>query len=58
MNRHTQVRLAIALIGVMVWGYGTRVDDSRLRWIGIALLAVTLVLRFMPKRWLGEAETR
>jgi hypothetical protein len=54
VSRHTQIRLALALIGVLVWGYGTRVDDSDLRWMGIALLAAAVALRFVPKRWRGE----
>jgi hypothetical protein len=55
VSRHTQIRLALALIGVLVWGYGTRVSDSDLRWIGIGFLAAAVALRFVPKRWRGDA---
>jgi hypothetical protein len=50
----TQMRLAFAAIGIMVWGYGYRADDSRLRWIGIVFLAVAVALRFVPKRFQGD----
>lgn len=48
-------RFLLALIGVAVWGYGYRTDDTQVRLAGIVILAVALVLRFVPKRWLrGE----
>jgi hypothetical protein len=50
------VRTALALIGVAVWGWGYRVDDPQIRLAGMAILLVTLLLRFVPKRWLGEDE--
>jgi len=45
-----QLRLALTLIGIVLFGYGVRVDDQRLRWIGIAFLAVSLILRFWRRR--------
>ena len=45
-----QVRLALSLIGVILFGYGVRVDDQRLRWLGIGFLAVSLLLRL----WRGR----
>ena len=50
------VRMALALIGVVVWGWGYRTDDPQIRLAGMAILLVTLLLRFVPKRWLGEDE--
>jgi hypothetical protein len=49
-------RTALALIGVAVWGWGYRTDDPQVRLAGMAILLVTLLLRFVPKRWLGEDE--
>jgi hypothetical protein len=46
-------RTALAAIGVVVWGYGYRVDDARVRLAAIGILALALLLRFVPKRWLG-----
>ena len=45
-----QLRLALTLIGVVLFGYGVRTDDLRLRWMGIAFLAVSLALRFVRRR--------
>jgi hypothetical protein len=44
------MRLAIAAVGVAVWVYGYRVDDDRIRWVGIAVLAVAVFLRFFAPR--------
>ena len=46
-------RLVLAAIGVLVWGYGQRIDQPNLRLAGIAILAISLLLRFVPKRWFG-----
>lgn len=54
MTRFTQLRLACAVVGILVWAYGYRVDDPTLRLIGIVGLAVALGLRFVPKRFRGE----
>jgi hypothetical protein len=48
------VRTVLALIGVAVWGWGYRTDDPQVRLAGMAILLVTLLLRFVPKRWVGE----
>lgn len=45
----TSAQLALAVIGVVVWGYGTRAGDSRVGWAGIALLAVASLLRFVKR---------
>jgi hypothetical protein len=45
-------RLVLALVGVAIWGYGYRTDDSQVRFVAIGILAVALLLRFVPKRWL------
>lgn len=43
-------RIALLVMGLAVWGYGVRTDDSRLGYVGIALLALSLVLRFFARR--------
>ncbi|HVX40534.1 MAG TPA: hypothetical protein VHB25_13265 [Gemmatimonadaceae bacterium] len=50
MKSRTEVQLALLAIGVIVWGYGQRVDDARLRWIGIAFFAVAAAMRFLKRR--------
>ncbi len=50
IKRRTEIQLALAAMGLIVWGYGARNDDRRLTWIGIAFFAVATVLRFFKKR--------
>lgn len=45
-----QGRMALLTIGILVWGYGVRADLERLRLVGIALLAASLLLRFLDRR--------
>ena len=49
MSRLTQLKLGLALIGMILWGAGYRVDDARLRWIGIGFLAAAAALRFVRR---------
>ena len=50
MTRLTTAKLALAAIGIIVWGYAVRVDDPRLRLVGIAFLAAAVLLRFLRRR--------
>jgi hypothetical protein len=50
VRRRTEIQLALLVIGLVVWGYGQRIDDGRLRVIGIVLFAVATALRFLKKR--------
>jgi hypothetical protein len=56
VKRFVLVRLVLAASAVGVWGYGYRINDASLRLVGIALLAVSLALRFLPKRWFDGGE--
>ena len=47
-------RVGLLVMALIVWGYGVRVDDPQLRIIGIALLALSLVLRFCRRRGTNE----
>ena len=45
------MRLAIAAVGVAIWVYGYRVDIDRIRWVGIAVLGVAVIMRlFAPRK--------
>lgn len=46
----SQLRLGLGLIGLILWGYGVRAENSMLRITGIAFLAVTLALRFWRRK--------
>jgi hypothetical protein len=54
MKRLLLARTVLAAIGVAVWGYGYRADLPRTRMVGIVILAIALLLRFLPRRWLGD----
>lgn len=46
MSALSQLKLGLALAGLIIWGYGVRADINWLRWIGIGFLAAAAVLRF------------
>ena len=58
MRRLLVARAVLAFIGVIVWGYGFRVDDATVRLAGILVLLASLLLRFLPPRWVETAEER
>ena len=49
MTRRTEIQLVLLVVGLAVWGYGQRIDDGRLRAIGIVLFALATALRFLRK---------
>ena len=50
MNGLTAARLVIVAVGIAIWGYGLQSDNATLRIVGMALLAVALVLRFVRRK--------
>ncbi len=54
MTKLLAARLVLMVIGIVVWGYGYRVENEQTRVAGMAVLAVALLLRLVPKRWVGE----
>ena len=54
MKRLALIRALLAAIGVIVWGYGYRAEDARIRLVAIVVLLVTLLLRYVPRRWIGD----
>ena len=50
MGKRTLAQLALILMGLIVWGYGARIDDQRLTLIGIAFFAAAFILRLMKPR--------
>lgn len=47
----TQLKLGLAIVGVILWGYGARVDVEWLRWSGIGFLAASVVVRILFRRF-------
>lgn len=50
MTKLTWIRFVVAMVGIVLWGYGYRMDDPTIRWLGIAILAVAVLLRFWARR--------
>ncbi|MGH7717398.1 MAG: hypothetical protein ACREON_00950 [Gemmatimonadaceae bacterium] len=48
--KYATARLLIAVVGIAIWGYGTRVGDPRLQWGGIAVVAVAVIMKLFGKR--------
>ena len=49
MNKLTAMRLLVAALAIVIWGYGLKVDDANYRIVGMALLAAALILRFAKR---------
>jgi hypothetical protein len=45
----TQIQLALLAIGVIVWGYGQRIDDERLTLIGLGFFGLAFLGRFLKR---------
>jgi hypothetical protein len=54
MTRLLTIRLAVMAVGILVWAYGQRADLANVRMVGMIILAIALLLRFLPRRWFGE----
>ena len=49
MGFRTYAQLSLFFIGVVVWAYGVRADNERLRWIGIVFFGAATLLRFVKR---------
>lgn len=47
MTGLTKLKLGLAIIGLILFGYGARVDDARIRMIGIGFVAAAALMRFV-----------
>jgi hypothetical protein len=45
-GRKTTFQVAFLIMGLIIWGYGQRIDDPTVRLVGIAFFAVAFLLRF------------
>ena len=50
MTQLTAAKLALAVAGVLIWAYGIRTAQEPLKYFGIGLLVVSVILRFIGKR--------
>ncbi|HEU4988339.1 MAG: hypothetical protein KGL93_02235 [Gemmatimonadota bacterium] len=58
MNRLALVKLGLGAIGVVVWGYGARTDDPRVRLAGMIVLGIAVALRLLPRAVRDRLEGR
>jgi hypothetical protein len=47
----TQLKLGLAIAGIILWGYGARADIEWLRWTGIGFLAASVLVRVLFRRF-------
>jgi hypothetical protein len=52
-NRLLRIRLGVALIGAAVWFTSVRLDQEVGRLVGMGIMAVALLMRFVPKKYHG-----
>ena len=50
MTERTTAKLVIAVVGVAVFLTGVRLELEVVRWIGIGLVAVAFLLRFIGRK--------
>ena len=50
MNTLVRLKLALVVIGLIIWAWGYRSDDSFLRISGIVVLTIAFLLRFVRRR--------
>ena len=56
MTRLLIARILLMAVGIVVWGYGNASNQLRVMYAGMGIVAVALVLRFLPRRWFdGQA---
>jgi hypothetical protein len=49
MSTVTAVKVALVVIGILIWAYGVRVDDRTFTWVGIGFLVAAFLLRFLGR---------
>ena len=50
MSTLTRAKIAFALIGLVLFGAGVRLERTELRWTGLAFVVVAWLLRFAGPR--------
>ena len=54
MTTLTRAKIALALIGLVLFGAGVRLERVELRWVGLGFVAAAWLLRFARPRSDGE----
>jgi hypothetical protein len=50
MSALTRLKIALALIGLVLFGFGVRLERQELRWVGIGFVVGAWLLRFSRAR--------
>ena len=58
MTTLTRAKIALALIGLVVFGASMRLERVELRWTGLGFVAVAWLLRFARPRDPGETSDK
>ena len=53
----TQLKLALALIGLILFGAGVRLERKELRWTGLGFVVAAWLLRFVKRRKSEESDS-
>jgi hypothetical protein len=51
----TQFKIALAVIGLFLFGAGVRLERTELRWTGLGFVVAAWLLRFVRPRKPGES---
>ena len=54
MSTLTRAKIALALIGLVLFGAGVRLERTELRWTGLGFVVVAWLLRFARSRGTEE----
>jgi hypothetical protein len=55
MSSLTQFKVALAVIGLVLFGAGVRFERTELRWIGLGFVVVAWLMRFIRPRNPGQS---
>jgi hypothetical protein len=58
MHRLALLKLAVAALGLAVWGYGARADIGSVRLAGMVIIGVAVLLRLLPASVRARIEGR
>jgi hypothetical protein len=50
----TRAKIALALIGLVLFGIGVRLESTELRWTGLGFVVVAWLMRFVGSRNSGQ----
>jgi len=53
----TQFKIALAVIGLVLFGAGVRFERVELRWTGLAFVVLAWLMRFVGRRKPEESES-